>query len=135
MGDKVGLFVKKIKNPKLETKIKQSGDYQYLEFECGDLYQRKNVSLNKDNKHCYKYFSKFVDSLNGKLNRFRWQMSYNFPTEDQISKFKKTETKKHCLLTKPLWTNTIMYNFALNDKGDYLKKDKCLYITSDVPFD
>ena len=121
----IGLFNRKIKNPVLESSH-NTGDFQYIDFRCGDLYLRKNVIIKKDTLYCYKFFSKFVDKINTKLNKFRWGMSYSFPaSQKEIVKLIKTQTKKHFLSLELLWISPAIYNFNK-------KKDNTLYLTSDL---
>jgi len=127
IGNTDGLFTKKIKKPTVGSRL-EKGDFQYIDFDCGDLYLRKNVILKNDNIHCYKFFSQFVDKISVKLNKFRWGMNYSMPSsKKEISKLIKTQTKKHCLHTGPVWINTIQYNFDMEDI-----KDNILYLTADL---
>ena len=127
IADTVGLFTKKIKKPTVGSRL-DKGDFQYIDFNCGDLYLRKNVILKNDNIHCYKSFSQFVDKINVKLNKFRWGMIYTMPSsKKEISKFIKTQTKKHCLQLGPVWINTVQYNFDMEGT-----KDDILYLTADL---
>ena len=133
MNENDELFVEKLKKPKLDSNLTQTGTYQYLDFNCGDLYLRKNVVLKKDNVYCYKTFSKFVDKLKTKLKRFRWQMSYHMPsTQKEIDKLINTQTTNKCLQTGPVWINTITYNFNLNNAIEWGTNDYTLYLTADL---
>jgi len=139
IADTIGLFTKKIKKPVmeetsiLEVKFNKS-DTRHINFNCGDLYLRKNVIPKNDNIHCYKTFSKFVDTLNNKLTRFSWQMSYNMPvSKKEIKKLVETQTKKHSLLTGPVWMFTISYNMNWRDIYNTPKNNNnILYLTSDL---
>jgi len=127
IANTVGLFTKKIKKPTVERKS-DKGDIQYIDFNCGDFYLRKNVILKNDNIHCYKSFSQFVDKINVKLNKFRWGMNYTMPSSNkEILKLIKTQTKKHCLQLGPVWINTVQYNFDMEGT-----KDDILYLTADL---
>ena len=122
-----GLFRKKFKKPMVGSRL-DKGNFQYIDFDCGDLYLRKNVILKNDNIHCYKSFSQFVDKINVKLNKFRWGMIYTMPSsKKEISKLIKTQTKKHCLDLGPVWINTAQYNFYMDGA-----KDDILYLTADL---
>lgn len=124
IADTVGLFTRKIKKP-IQGSTLNKGDFQYIDFECGDLYLRKNVILKNDNIHCYKIFSKFVDKIDCKLNRFRWGMNYHVPTsKKETNKLINTQTEKHSLLCGPVFITTILYNFN--------NKDHILYLTADL---
>lgn len=132
VAEKEGLFRKKIKKPFLVDKS-VSGNERYLNFYCGDLFLRKNVILEKDIKETYKVFSKYVDTIQNKLNLFHWQMSYYMPvSKEQINKLTKTQTSKHCIQTSPVLINVI--NFNLNDDPvlGWGVKDNILYLAKEL---
>ena len=139
IADTVGLFTKKIKKPMLESpsildvKFDKS-DSRHLDFICGDLYLRKNIIFKKDLLFCYKDFTKIVDKIQNKLTKFSWQMSYHMPSnKNEVNKLVNTRTKKHNLLTGPIWIFPINYNMNLGDIYSNKKKnDNILYIAADL---
>ena len=128
IADTIGLFTRKIKHPIIESEHNK-GNTPYIDFNCGDLFLRKNVIFKKDNIYCYNFFSDFVNKIEDKLKQFRWSMNYQMPiSKIQITKLIKTQTKKHCLYNPPVWIHTIQYNWDLNGG----KRDDILYISADL---
>jgi len=70
-------------------------DNMFFEFDCGDLWVRKDVCFQDDLDACFdKSLEPSISDLSNEIEKFQWKMTYTIPYPEQIDGLKLNQNYK-----------------------------------------